>query len=88
MLWVDLTALCEQLNCSGLCLLTPGAGGAGGASGDQAGARCACPEHFVLAEDGRSCTPNCTAAQFVCQNTLKCIPFWWRCDTQVRTLLD
>ncbi|XP_068625234.1 prolow-density lipoprotein receptor-related protein 1 [Battus philenor] len=73
----QLTALCERLNCTGLCLLTPAAEPDGWAS-----ARCACPEHFVLADDGRSCTPNCTAAQFVCRDTLKCIPFWWRCDTQ------
>ncbi|XP_046973357.1 prolow-density lipoprotein receptor-related protein 1 [Vanessa cardui] len=72
-----LTALCEELNCTGLCLLTPeeqpGAG---------AGARCACPEHFALSADGRTCRPNCTSAHFVCRTALKCIPFWWRCDTQ------
>ncbi|CAK1590809.1 unnamed protein product [Parnassius mnemosyne] len=76
----ELSALCERLNCSGLCLLVPGE--EGGEEGGGATARCECPEHFVLAEDGRSCTPNCTTAQFVCRTTLKCIPFWWRCDTQ------
>ncbi|CAH2097282.1 unnamed protein product [Euphydryas editha] len=72
-----LTALCERLNCSGLCLLTPEE-----RAGAGAGARCACPEHFALAADGRSCRPNCTSAHFVCRTALKCIPFWWRCDTQ------
>ncbi|XP_022818665.1 prolow-density lipoprotein receptor-related protein 1-like [Spodoptera litura] len=72
----ELSARCAALNCSGLCLLTPAEEGAG------AGARCACPEHWVLAADGRSCAPNCTSAHFVCAAALKCIPFWWRCDTQ------
>ncbi|XP_047540379.1 prolow-density lipoprotein receptor-related protein 1-like [Vanessa atalanta] len=72
-----LTALCEELNCTGLCLLTPEE-----QAGAGAGARCACPEHFALAADGRTCRPNCTSAHFVCRTALKCIPFWWRCDTQ------
>lgn len=72
----ELAAQCAQLSCAGLCLLSPGA------EGGPPGARCACPEHFALAADGRSCTPNCTSAHFVCRSTLKCIPFWWRCDTQ------
>ncbi|XP_063629182.1 LOW QUALITY PROTEIN: prolow-density lipoprotein receptor-related protein 1-like [Cydia splendana] len=72
----ELTALCAKLNCTGLCLLTP-------ATKDRpVGARCECPEHFVLQSDGRSCSPNCTSAHFVCNTTLKCVPFWWRCDTQ------
>ncbi|XP_047119261.1 low-density lipoprotein receptor-related protein 1 [Schistocerca piceifrons] len=61
----------ENGGCSTLCLLTP-----------NGGRRCSCPEHFVLAEDGYSCIANCTSAQFVCATTYKCIPFWWRCDTQ------
>ncbi|XP_049880284.1 low-density lipoprotein receptor-related protein 1 [Pectinophora gossypiella] len=72
----ELSALCEKLNCSGLCLLTPAP------EGGTAGATCACPEHFVLNPDGRTCAPNCTSAHFVCKTALKCIPFWWRCDTQ------
>ncbi|XP_047035509.1 prolow-density lipoprotein receptor-related protein 1-like [Helicoverpa zea] len=71
----ELSALCASLNCSGLCLLTPD-------TGAGPGARCACPEHWALGGDGRSCTPNCTSAHFVCAAALKCIPFWWRCDTQ------
>lgn len=77
MLCSELSALCAALNCTGLCLLTPEGGEGGGA-----GARCECPEHWALAEDGRSCKPNCTSAHFVCASALKCIPFWWRCDTQ------
>nr|CAD7434757.1 unnamed protein product [Timema monikensis] len=39
--------------CSTLCLLTPGGGHT-----------CACPENFLLGEDGRGCDANCTAAHF------------------------
>ncbi|XP_062845365.1 low-density lipoprotein receptor-related protein 1B-like [Trichomycterus rosablanca] len=61
-----------QLNnggCSHLCLLSPGGG-----------YRCACPTHFYLASDDKSCLSNCTASQFQC-GTDECIPFWWKCDT-------
>ncbi|KDR21144.1 hypothetical protein L798_04073, partial [Zootermopsis nevadensis] len=57
--------------CSTLCLLTP-----------NHGYQCACPENFVLDGDGKSCIANCTTAHFVCDSTYKCIPFWWKCDTQ------
>ena len=60
-------------NCTALCLLKPGGG-----------SQCACPENFVLASDGVSCLNNCSSSQFVCATTYKCIPFWWKCDTQVR----
>uniref|UniRef100_A0A8C4HE85 EGF-like domain-containing protein n=1 Tax=Dicentrarchus labrax TaxID=13489 RepID=A0A8C4HE85_DICLA len=56
--------------CSNLCLLSPGGG-----------YKCACPTNFYLAADGRQCLSNCTASQFVCKND-KCIPFWWKCDTE------
>uniref|UniRef100_A0AAZ3NRC3 EGF-like domain-containing protein n=1 Tax=Oncorhynchus tshawytscha TaxID=74940 RepID=A0AAZ3NRC3_ONCTS len=56
--------------CSNLCLLSPGGG-----------YKCACPTNFYLANDGRTCMSNCTASQFVCKND-KCIPFWWKCDTE------
>ncbi|XP_045762403.1 prolow-density lipoprotein receptor-related protein 1-like [Maniola jurtina] len=72
----ELTALCERLNCSGLCLLT-----AESAPGAGAGARCECPEHWVTTPGG-GCRANCSAAHFVCRDALKCIPFWWRCDAQ------
>ncbi|VVC90255.1 unnamed protein product [Leptidea sinapis] len=73
----ELTDLCARLNCSGLCLLTSDEDGGG-----EVGARCDCPEHWALTDDGRTCRPNCTSAHFVCAAALKCIPFWWRCDTQ------
>ncbi|KAG9328294.1 hypothetical protein JZ751_015364, partial [Albula glossodonta] len=52
--------------CSNLCLLSPGGG-----------YKCACPTNFYLASDGRRCMSNCTASQ-----NDKCIPFWWKCDTE------
>lgn len=70
----ELTAACAELRCAGACLLAAGPGGAR--------ATCSCPEHFQLAPDGRSCSPRCTSAHFECRSTLKCIPYWWRCDTQ------
>ncbi|KAF7208497.1 transcript variant X2 [Nothobranchius furzeri] len=56
--------------CSNLCLLSPGGG-----------FKCACPTNFYLGADGKQCLSNCTASQFVCKND-KCIPFWWKCDTE------
>ncbi|ETE71786.1 Low-density lipoprotein receptor-related protein 1, partial [Ophiophagus hannah] len=56
--------------CSNLCLLSPGGT-----------FKCACPTNFYLGADGRTCISNCTASQFVCKND-KCIPFWWKCDTE------
>uniref|UniRef100_A0A8C2HX74 Low-density lipoprotein receptor-related protein 1-like n=1 Tax=Cyprinus carpio TaxID=7962 RepID=A0A8C2HX74_CYPCA len=63
---------CQEDNggCSNLCLLSPGGG-----------YKCACPTNFYLAADGKQCLSNCTASQFVCKND-KCIPFWWKCDTE------
>ncbi|GCB72649.1 hypothetical protein scyTo_0002111 [Scyliorhinus torazame] len=63
---------CKLYNggCSNLCLLSPGGGH-----------KCACPTNFYLAADGKTCLSNCTASQFVCSND-KCIPFWWKCDTE------
>ncbi|KAL0151236.1 hypothetical protein M9458_053427, partial [Cirrhinus mrigala] len=52
--------------CSNLCLLSPGGG-----------YKCACPTNFYLAADGKQCMSNCTASQ-----NDKCIPFWWKCDTE------
>ncbi|KAF7240342.1 Low-density lipoprotein receptor-related protein 1 [Varanus komodoensis] len=56
--------------CSNLCLLSPGGG-----------FKCACPTNFYLGANGKTCISNCTASQFVCKND-KCIPFWWKCDTE------
>uniref|UniRef100_A0A8C8LYL0 EGF-like domain-containing protein n=1 Tax=Oncorhynchus tshawytscha TaxID=74940 RepID=A0A8C8LYL0_ONCTS len=62
---------CQVTNggCSHLCLLSPGGS-----------YRCACPTHFYLAADNKTCLSNCTASQFRC-GTDECIPFWWKCDT-------
>eukprot|EP00063_Salmo_salar_P032241 XP_014007076.1 PREDICTED: low-density lipoprotein receptor-related protein 1B-like [Salmo salar] len=62
---------CQVTNggCSHLCLLSPGGG-----------YRCACPTHFYLAAENKTCLSNCTASQFRC-GTDECIPFWWKCDT-------
>ena len=61
--------------CHGLCLLKPG-------QNNSLTHVCACPENFLLAEDGLSCKSNCSATHFLCKKTYKCIPFWWRCDGQ------
>ena len=63
--------------CHALCLLRPEEGSEGGL-----GHVCACPENFILEEDGLSCRSNCSATHFLCEATYKCIPFWWRCDGQ------
>ncbi|XP_009693616.1 PREDICTED: low-density lipoprotein receptor-related protein 1-like, partial [Cariama cristata] len=60
----------NNAGCSNLCLLSPGGGH-----------KCACPTNFYLGSDGKPCVSNCTASQFVCKND-KCIPFWWKCDTE------
>nr|XP_032823068.1 low-density lipoprotein receptor-related protein 1-like isoform X2 [Petromyzon marinus] len=60
----------NNAGCSNLCLVSPG-----GAY------KCACPTNFYLANDHHTCLSNCTASQFVCKND-KCIPFWWKCDTE------
>ncbi|XP_052902166.1 low-density lipoprotein receptor-related protein 1 [Anopheles moucheti] len=63
---------CETAGCQTMCVLSP----------EPAGYRCLCPDNFVLAADGKSCTANCSAAHFQCPNTFKCIPFYWVCDKQ------
>jgi integrin beta 2 len=63
---------CTNANCSALCLLSPYA----------PYYKCACPDNFYLADDQKTCTPNCTAAQFHCKKSMKCIPFFWKCDGQ------
>ncbi|XP_042220954.1 prolow-density lipoprotein receptor-related protein 1-like isoform X2 [Homarus americanus] len=57
--------------CDTMCLLAP-----------DGGKTCTCPENFLLSEDGVSCHSNCLNSMFVCESTYKCIPFWWKCDTQ------
>ncbi|XP_065167955.1 low-density lipoprotein receptor-related protein 1 [Atheta coriaria] len=63
---------CEKTNCTGICLLSP----------NPPYYTCACPESYVLSHDNHSCISNCTTAHFECKSTYKCIPFWWKCDTQ------
>ncbi|XP_054274081.1 low-density lipoprotein receptor-related protein 1-like [Macrosteles quadrilineatus] len=57
--------------CATLCLVAPG--------GSHS---CMCPENYALANDGRTCDANCSSSQIKCESTYKCIPFWWKCDTQ------
>lgn len=59
---------CTNSSCSKLCLLKP-----------QGGYRCACPDNYHLANDGKTCLDNCTNSEFLCANNL-CIPRVWRCD--------
>lgn len=66
----------EEGGCKTMCLLAPGGG-----------RTCTCPENFELASDGVSCQSNCLSSMFVCNSTYKCIPFWWKCDTQVRIIM-
>ena len=63
--------------CHGLCLLLPGS-----ENGSSLTHTCACPEEFVLQPDGLSCRSNCSSSKFQCEKSLKCIPFWWKCDGQ------
>lgn len=63
---------CANSNCSALCLLSPIA----------PYYKCACPDYFYLADDQKTCVANCTAAQFHCKKSMKCIPFFWKCDGQ------
>jgi low-density lipoprotein receptor-related protein 1 (alpha-2-macroglobulin receptor) len=70
--------LCAERNCSALCLLHR----SGNDTHPSAGARCACPNDFRLADDQRTCIAECGRTQFLCRKALKCIPSWWKCDTQ------
>lgn len=63
---------CDTAECSTLCLLSPV---------EPNGYKCACPDNYKLAQDNKTCIENCTSAQFACKTTYKCIPFYWRCDT-------
>ncbi|XP_041374230.1 low-density lipoprotein receptor-related protein 1-like [Gigantopelta aegis] len=60
--------------CSHLCLLHPVL------KYNRIASICACPENHYLAADKKTCISNCTSAQFLCNATSKCIPFWWKCD--------
>ena len=63
--------------CEALCLLIPGE------DDGQPQKVCQCPDNFILEDDGLSCKSNCsTRSSFLCEKSLKCIPFWWKCDGQ------
>lgn len=61
-------------HCLALCLLT--------SQLDKLSSVCTCPDNYILNEDQYSCQSNCSYSEFVCNSTYKCIPFWWKCDTQ------
>lgn len=61
---------CATANCSALCLLSPVA----------PYFKCDCPDNFYLGKDSKTCIANCTAAQFLCKKSMKCILFFWKCD--------
>ncbi|KAL9703738.1 hypothetical protein quinque_007256 [Culex quinquefasciatus] len=63
---------CLLAGCSTLCLLSP----------EAPGYRCACPDHFLLGPDNKTCIANCSSAHFLCKTTFKCIPYYWKCDKQ------
>jgi len=65
---------CDFVGCTALCLLKPGAQKVEGV--------CDCPTDFVLDQDGFTCLSNCSSDQFVCSQTMKCIPKTWLCDKQ------
>ena len=70
---LDVNPCINNGGCHGLCLLVPGNNG-------SLSRVCACPEDFVLQPDGLSCRSNCSSSKFECENSLKCIHFWWKCD--------
>ncbi|CAF0938219.1 unnamed protein product [Adineta steineri] len=41
---------------------------------------CGCTQYYNLADDGRSCKPNCAEHFFNCPISKKCIPFYQHCD--------
>ncbi|OXB76843.1 UNVERIFIED_CONTAM: hypothetical protein H355_002536 [Colinus virginianus] len=60
--------------CSHLCLIK-----AGGQSYS-----CECPDNFMIVQFGSTahCLPMCSSTQFLCADTERCIPIWWKCDGQ------
>lgn len=63
---------CTTANCSALCLLSP----------VSPYYQCACPDNFYLGKDFKTCLANCSTSQFLCKKSMKCIPFFWKCDGQ------
>uniref|UniRef100_A0A8C0TXJ2 Low-density lipoprotein receptor-related protein 2 n=1 Tax=Canis lupus familiaris TaxID=9615 RepID=A0A8C0TXJ2_CANLF len=60
--------------CSHLCLIKAGGNGF----------TCECPDdfHTLRMGDMNICLPRCSSTQFLCANSEKCIPIWWKCDGQ------
>ncbi|XP_048809593.1 low-density lipoprotein receptor-related protein 2 isoform X5 [Lagopus muta] len=60
--------------CSHLCLIKAGG----------QGYSCECPDNFMIVQFGSTahCLPTCSSTQFLCADTERCIPIWWKCDGQ------
>ncbi|PIO26838.1 hypothetical protein AB205_0046490, partial [Aquarana catesbeiana] len=60
--------------CSHLCLIKEGG----------QGYTCECPDNFVAMQFGNivRCLPSCSSTQFLCADSERCIPIWWKCDGQ------
>ncbi|CAB1328475.1 unnamed protein product, partial [Coregonus sp. 'balchen'] len=60
--------------CSHLCLRRDGG----------RGHTCECPDHFLTIQLGgvAHCLPMCTSTQYRCADNERCIPIWWKCDSQ------
>ncbi|KAF5276464.1 hypothetical protein FQA39_LY06533 [Lamprigera yunnana] len=72
--------------CSHLCLIAPPPASTylnieGYGEEGETAYKCACPNQFYLASDGKTCIANCTSGQWRCEgNDEKCIPWFWKCD--------
>ncbi|XP_067405392.1 low-density lipoprotein receptor-related protein 2 isoform X6 [Emydura macquarii macquarii] len=60
--------------CSHLCLIKVGG----------QGYSCECPDNFMVVQLGNTahCLPMCSSTQFLCADSERCIPIWWKCDGQ------
>ncbi|XP_074926235.1 low-density lipoprotein receptor-related protein 2 [Chelonoidis abingdonii] len=60
--------------CSHLCLIKVGG----------QGYSCECPNNFMVVQLGNTahCLPMCSSTQFLCADSERCIPIWWKCDGQ------
>ncbi|XP_041433100.1 low-density lipoprotein receptor-related protein 2 isoform X2 [Xenopus laevis] len=60
--------------CSHLCLIKEGG----------QGYTCECPDNFLAVQFGSvvRCLPACSSTQFLCADSERCIPIWWKCDGQ------
>ncbi|XP_027721928.1 low-density lipoprotein receptor-related protein 2 isoform X3 [Vombatus ursinus] len=60
--------------CSHLCLIKAGG----------QGFTCECPDNFQTLQLGSvtRCLPMCSSTQFLCGDSERCIPIWWKCDGQ------